>query len=106
MSETWFDRFVYALGQDRRSMREISMAAGCGPNYLQQVVKDRKQPTVDRLLRVLNQLGTTSILYVLTGATFTEEDEEFFRLVLSLDPELRTEALNFFRAMQGRAGKP
>ena len=102
MSETWFDRLQAAVQADGRPLREISLAAKCGVNYLQQIFKDRKEPGVDRLISILNVLGTGSTLYVLTGRTFTREDEEFLSLVLGLDPSLRDKALGFFHALQAR----
>lgn len=100
MTETWFDRLARAVERDPRSMREISTTAGCGPNYLQQLLRDRKEPGVDRFLRITSALGTASALYIMTGADFTREDEEFFRLVLGLPPRLRADALQFFRSLQ------
>lgn len=104
MEETWFDRLAVAVGRDKRSMRKISMDANCGPNYLQQMMKDRKEPGVEHFLRIVNTLGTASALYVMTGADFTQDDEEFLRLALALRPPLREKALDFFRLLQDRAG--
>lgn len=106
MSETWFDRLERAVKNDGRSLRAISLAAKCGPNFLQQMLRDRKEPGVDRLLSILNALGTASTLYVLTGQVFNDDDEEFLRLVLAIDPALRSEALSFFRALQAHEGTP
>lgn len=106
MGETWFDRLDSAVKRDGRSLRAISLAAKCGPNFLQQMMRDRKEPGVDRLLAILNTLGTASTLYVLTGKVFSRDDEEFLRLVLSIDPALRAEAMSFFRALQAHEGTP
>ena len=105
MSETWFDRLAKAVERDPRSLREISAAADCGPNYLQQMLRDRKEPGVERFLRITKALGTASALYIMTGTDFTREDEEFFRLVLNLPPQLRADAAAFFRSLQSHADK-
>lgn len=104
MSETWFDRLAIAIERDGRSLRAISQAANCGPNYLQQLMKDRKEPGVERFLKIVKALGTASALYVLTGVDLTRDDEEFFAVVLALKPEVRSEALGFFRALQAGEG--
>ncbi len=104
MAETWFDRLEVAIARDGRSYRAISQAAECGPNYLQQMMKDRKEPGVDRFLRIVKVLGTASALYILTGVDFTRADEDFFSAVLDLRPEAREKALDFFRSLQGHEG--
>ena len=105
MENDWYDRLLRAIERDERSPRAISLAAGCGPNYLQQMMKDGKRPGVDRLLRILAALGSASSLYVLTGVEFTDEDEELFRAIANLDDDLKPEALSFFRKLQAREAK-
>lgn len=102
MDNDWFDRLKTAVEADPRGMRAISVAAGCGPNYLQQAFKDGKRPGTDRLVRILDALGSTSTLYVLGGLRLTPEDEEFLRLVTDLDPETRARAVEFFRSLVRR----
>lgn len=100
MDSGWYERFLRAIEEDDRDMKAISRAAGLGPNYVQQMVKDGKRPGVDRFMAILNTLGSASALYVLTGINMSEEDEEFFRVVGSLDPELKAEAHRFFRKLK------
>lgn len=104
MNEDWFDRFVTAIREDGREMRAISLAAGCGPNYVQQITKNGKRPGVDRFVRILNVLGSASTLYILTGLQMSEDDEAFFRLAASMDPKLKKEALRFFRSLRDASG--
>lgn len=70
---------------DGRSLRAISMAAGYGENYVQQMLKNRKQPSFPRLAKVLSVLGSSATLYVTSGLRLTPEAEQFLRLALSLD---------------------
>jgi hypothetical protein len=104
MNKDWYSRFVEMIEKDGRDMKAISQAAGCGPNYVQQMVRNGKRPTVDRFLAILNVLGSASAMYVLTGHERTPEDDEFIRVVASLDPELRAEAYRFFRALRAKSG--
>jgi transcriptional regulator with XRE-family HTH domain len=99
MSETWFDRLEVAVKRDGRPFRVISQASGLGVNYLQQLLKDRKEPGVDRFMKILNELGTASAIYVLTGRDFTPEDETFIKAALNLDPKVRRKAHGLFRAL-------
>lgn len=102
MAETWFDRLDAAVKQDGRSLRALSIAAGCGPNFLQQMLRDRKEPGVDRFLSILNQLGTGATLYVLTGQEFGKDDEDALKLFLDLDADLRQRAAAILDALKAR----
>lgn len=103
MQDDWFTRFREVLASDGRSKREISVAAGFGVNYVQQALKDEKEMGAGKLMSILRVLGSAQSLYVLTGIKMGPDDEEFFRIALSLPPELRSGALEFFRALQSRA---
>ena len=70
------------------------------------MIKKRSDPGADRLMAILDVLGTSVAFWVLTGVEISAQDEEFFRLASSLDPELREEALRLFRLMQARGGGP
>lgn len=77
-------------------MKEISKAADCGPNYVQQMLKNGKRPTLDRFIRILQVLGLGPAMYILTGHERTSEDEEFMLAVAGRDPKLKAEARRFF----------
>lgn len=85
MDDTWRARLEEVLAADGRSMRAISLAAGFGPNFVQQMLKDRKDPSFPRLARVLSVLGTGATLYVTSGLRLSPEVETFLRIALSLD---------------------
>lgn len=106
MRHGWLQRLNTALEQDGRSMRAISVAAGCGPNYIQQIVNAGKEPGVDKLARILNVLGQDASLFVLSGVRITSADLEFIELMQSLSPEARADALRFFRSLQASVDKP
>nr|RDS93963.1 transcriptional regulator [Cereibacter sphaeroides f. sp. denitrificans] len=105
MESGWLKRLFEAIEADGRSLREISLKAKCGPNYLQQVTKDGKEPGGDRLARILDVLGRDAAFYVWTGTKLTEEDLEFLRILAGFDPEMKSEAKRFLRLLPGNAGK-
>lgn len=106
MVEGWYQRFVNAIEQDGRDLKAISLAARCGENYVQQMLRDGKRPSVDKFMSILGVLGSASAFYVLMGIEMTDEDEAFFRAALSLDPALKAEAYRFFRTLQETTSKP
>jgi lambda repressor-like predicted transcriptional regulator len=106
MTAGWLDRLLIAVERDGRSLRKISSEAGLGPNFLQQMFKDRKEPGVEKLLAVLQVLGTASLLFVLTGRDFTRDDERFLRLVLDMKPAHRSAALAFLQTMKAPEETP
>lgn len=105
MKKDWFDRLVDAIKGDGRDLKAISLAARCGPNYVQQMIKNGKRPGVDRFLAILEALGSASAFHVLTGYEFTAEDEEFFRAVANLDPDLKKDAYGFLLKLQATSSK-
>jgi len=104
MTETWLDRLHEALKSDNRSLRAISIEAKCGPNFLQQLLKDGKEPGADRLARILDVLGRETSLYVLTGIHMTEEDREFLEIITRLKGEVKADGMRFLRSIQAGAG--
>jgi hypothetical protein len=99
MDEDWLGRLKAAVESDGRSLRQISLAAGCGPNYLNQMFRDKKDPGVARFMDILGSLGTASALNVLTGADLSGSDGEFFRMMLNLKPSARAPMLELLTAM-------
>ena len=85
MDNEWRERLKEMIEADGRSLRAISKAAGFGENYVQQMLKDQKEPTFPRLARILSVLGSGATLYVTSGLRLTPEAEQFLRLALTLD---------------------
>lgn len=82
MSDDWRDRLREVIKEDGRSLRAISAAAeGVGENYLQQMLKDEKDPTFPRLARVLSVLGPDATVYVTSGIRLGAPDQ--LRSILS-----------------------
>ena len=106
MSEEWFDRLEECIARDKRSLRALSRDMGAGPNYVQQLLRDRKDPGFTKLSRLLNELGSGAALYVISGRNLTDQDAEFFEVALALPQNVRQEALSLFRALAAREADP
>jgi hypothetical protein len=106
MNEEWFDRFRQAIERDGRPLRQISLAAGRGVNYVQQTLRDGKEMSANKLMGILAVLGSGAALYVLTGREMNADDEEAFSVILSVDPALRASALRFLRDLKDREDGP
>lgn len=102
MEKDWVTRLQKAISTDGRSARAISVAAGLGVNYVQQFLKDGKEPGSDRLARLLDVLGKQSALYVLTGIRASEDDLRFLAVASRIRPEVRGQALSVLEALQDR----
>lgn len=68
MSEGWKERLREMVEADGRSKRAIGKATGYGENYVQQMLKDDKEPSFTRLAKVLSVLGPRATIYVISGA--------------------------------------
>jgi lambda repressor-like predicted transcriptional regulator len=76
MSKDWRARLIEMIEKDGRSLRAISAAApGVGENYLQQMLKNEKEPTFPRLASVLSVLGPDAAVYVTTGIRLGTQDQ-------------------------------
>lgn len=106
MKEGWRERLVRAIEQDGRDMKAISLAAKCGPNYVQQIVKDGKAPGADRLVKLLQVLGRPASLQIILGAEMTPADEALVESVSTLAPDQKEAALAFFRTLPSRREMP
>ena len=104
MADGWYERFVEVIKADGRDLKAISLAAKCGENYVQQMIRENKRPSVDKFMAILDVIGSASAVYVLLGVHFTPEDDAFFRAASQLDPDLKAEAYRFFQKMRDAAG--
>lgn len=67
MEDEWRVRLNEVVRDDGRSLRALSLAAGFGENYVQQMLKDKKDPSFTKLAKVLAVLGPTATFYVTSG---------------------------------------
>lgn len=86
-----FSRLCDAIEDDERSYTKISEEAGLGQNYVQQMVKNKKMPTIDRLEKILSVMPENVATFVVLGHSLTKEDLEFLRLVRSVPDDFRSD---------------
>lgn len=91
-NETWRTRLEARIAQDGRTMRDVSLSAGLSAGYVHGILKDGKDPTIDRLSAVARALNV-SLAYVLVGVNISPEAEEIVR-VLEEDPVRRDAVLS------------
>lgn len=64
----WRKRLQEAVDNSGKSMRSVSLAAGCSPGYLYGILTSQKEPTIARLVSLCRVLGV-SVPYVILGTT-------------------------------------
>lgn len=100
MDTNWFPRLLEVIDRDPRSKRQLSKDAGLGDNFVQQMIKNGKQPGAENLQALLDALGYTHMIYILTGIQIGPEDEEAVKTLLSLTPALRQKATELFQQVE------
>ncbi|MEY1555300.1 helix-turn-helix domain-containing protein [Yoonia sp. R2331] len=86
--DLWRGRLEAAVERDGRSMRDISLAARLSHGYLHGILRDNKEPTLDRFIRICKELDV-SLSYALLGAEITKETET---IVSGLESDAKTRA--------------
>jgi len=104
MNGDWFDRLEKAVLADGRDMKALSLAAGLGQNYVQQMLKDRKEPRIGTFVKLLGVLGRSSAIYIITGSEFSPIDQQLFEAAATLDEKGKQHLIAAFAAM--RAASP
>lgn len=99
MDDLWFDRLLDAVRRDGRDMKAISLSAGLGENYVQQMVKDRKKPKINTLVRLLKALGRADTLYIITGTQFSEADRQLLEVASALDDDGKQALIGAFAVL-------
>lgn len=74
----WRQRLEDAVRKDGRSLRDISLAANLSHGYLHGILRDGKEPTLDRFSRICSELNL-SLSYALMGADISPETESIIR---------------------------
>ncbi|UTO28165.1 XRE family transcriptional regulator [Bartonella harrusi] len=92
----WRQRLGAALERSGRSKRSVSLAAGKGAGYLHSILSEGKEPTIESLSRICNEINI-SMNYILYGQSVSPEDKEFIELISKLSPEERKAILTLLR---------
>lgn len=77
-------------------MRDVSLKAGCAAGYVQSLLTEGKDPTIDRLIRVCNALGV-SLSWLIYGVELTPAREEIVGL-LQDNPGMESGILQVLRS--------
>lgn len=102
IDDAWFDRLQTAVDErwtaPGRSLRELSRAIGFGPNYVQQMLGDRKSPKVQAVLRLADVLGV-SVSWLFLGVEMTTEDERLLTLAAKIDQSQKRNLLDLLNSI-------
>jgi transcriptional regulator with XRE-family HTH domain len=85
--DAWRSRIEAAVKQDGRSLRDISLAAGLSHGYLHGILRDDKEPTLDRFIRICQELKI-SVAFALLGLHISPDAQRIVKL-LEDRPEAR-----------------
>lgn len=57
--QIWRDRLHERLTATGRSMRDVSLKAGLGPNFVHEVISKGKEPGIQNLIALADELGVS-----------------------------------------------
>ncbi len=92
----WKQRLETLIEASGRSQREISLAAGRNPGYVNSVINEEKDATIGHLIAVC-RAANISIYNVLGGFDITPDTEEFLRLLHSTDEKTQESVLHLLQ---------
>lgn len=93
-------RLRIALDEDGRKDQRICKDANIGPNYIRGIYNEGKKPSVEYLMKILDELGQSATIYVLTGMRLTNLDIEFLNLIPNMSERSKRHALALFQEMR------
>lgn len=100
--DSWYTRLLAVIEADGRSLREISIAAGLGQNFISQMIRKGDKypgPAVESVRRICEALNV-SAAYIFTGSKMTPEVEELVRLFSRCSEEQKTSLIQMLRSLQ------
>ncbi|TAM96260.1 MAG: XRE family transcriptional regulator [Rhizobiaceae bacterium] len=92
----WKNRLIAGIKEKGKSQREVSLAAGKAPGYVNSLLKEGKDPTIENLILVC-RAADLSLAWVLFGFEMTRETEEIVREIEKSGSERRHGLLQFLR---------
>jgi transcriptional regulator with XRE-family HTH domain len=78
--EAWRKRLEDALKNSNRSKREISLKAGKGAGYVHSILSEGKDPTIESLIAVCQELGV-SLTWIVYGFEISPATEQLLSLI-------------------------
>jgi transcriptional regulator with XRE-family HTH domain len=101
--EEWRQRLQDAVAKSGKSMRAISLAAGCSPGYLHSILKGDREPTIARLVKISSVVGV-SVTYVVLGVEMSQTQEALLLLMSDLPDEQKQLLLELARSLARGSG--
>lgn len=92
----WKIRLAESIAAQKRSQRDISIKAGVGAGYVNDILTGSKDATIERLRAVCAEAGV-SLFYVLGGFDITPEKEELLRRLDLVDEETQRAVLHLLK---------
>ena len=96
--EAWRNRLQEAAEKSGKSLRAVSLAAGCSPGYLHGILSSRKEPTIARLVKLCDMLGV-SVTYVVLGIAWSPTQEQLLLLMSGLSDEQKKLLLELAKSL-------
>lgn len=94
-NDAWRERLRVALKTSGMSDRKVSLAAGFGAGYVHSIMVEGKDPTIEKLMAICEQIEV-SVPYVLYGVDVTPEDLDLLT-IMKQSPEKRDAVLTLLR---------
>ncbi|MEH7827644.1 hypothetical protein [Gemmobacter denitrificans] len=91
----WRSRLEAAIKSSGNSMRAVSIASGNGPGYIHGILKEGKDPTIEKLMAVCEAVPV-SLAHVIYGFEITQEDADLLG-AMKRAPEAREAVLTLLR---------
>lgn len=92
----WRDRLEASITQAGTTMNAVSVRAGLAPNYVYDLLRRSKEPTLARFMKVCDAVPV-SAAYILYGVDVLPEDEQILDL-LHRHPSARANILALLKA--------
>lgn len=105
MDDPVLNRLKEEVSLDGRSFRRISLDAGLGPNFVQQMMKTGKNPGAVKLGQVLDTLDLGAALYVITGVRLSRDEVETASNLSKLPDAIRSQIKGLIAAHIEQASK-
>lgn len=84
----WRSRLQQAIDKSGKSLRSISLEAKVSPGYLHSILKEGKEPTLGRLIRIADTIGA-SLSNIAYGVKMTGDEEQLLRTYAQLNRDQR-----------------
>lgn len=99
----WRNRLLAAIKASGKSQRDISLSSGLGAGYVNSLLKEGKDPTIDNLMKVCQTIGV-SLSHILYGYQLSPETEEILSLLEQSTPGERSGLLTLLRERRRAEG--